>query len=73
MAAATAVICVDDEWGAKMAAIVADPTTVATVDHADRVDPAARRWTAVGHRRAVGAARPRRRCASTPGTAAGTP
>jgi UDP-N-acetylmuramoyl-L-alanyl-D-glutamate--2,6-diaminopimelate ligase len=47
MAAATAVICVDDEWGAKMAAIAADPTTVATVDQADRVDSAARRWTAV--------------------------
>ncbi|MFT4201997.1 Mur ligase family protein, partial [Gordonia sp. (in: high G+C Gram-positive bacteria)] len=47
-AAASAVICVDDDWGRQMAAIATDPATVETVDEG-RVpdDRPAGRWTAV--------------------------
>lgn len=49
VAAATAVICVDDEWGRRMAALTDDPVTVATVDLPPQRagDAPARRWTAL--------------------------
>ncbi|GED98275.1 UDP-N-acetylmuramoyl-L-alanyl-D-glutamate--2,6-diaminopimelate ligase [Gordonia crocea] len=46
VAASSAVICVDDEWGRRMAAIAVDPATVETADAPPR-ESAPGRWTAV--------------------------
>ncbi|QKT07583.1 UDP-N-acetylmuramoyl-L-alanyl-D-glutamate--2,6-diaminopimelate ligase [Gordonia sp. X0973] len=46
-AAAASVVCVDDEWGRRMAQIAVDPTTVETVDAAADRSGVPGRWTAV--------------------------
>ncbi|GAB10170.1 UDP-N-acetylmuramoyl-L-alanyl-D-glutamate--2,6-diaminopimelate ligase [Gordonia araii NBRC 100433] len=45
--ASAAVICVDDEWGRRMADIATGPSTVATVDDPPAHRPPPGRWTAV--------------------------